>query len=221
MASLLVECVNANGSLRMDDNILTWQKPWVQQPLLLQIYRMPATYQDAECIESFLNMKCSKDNLKQLRGVLINYTRMLKDPAELGCQPLMLVLHQTYSMDAFVREAAMLMYRYYRKQCLEEQQLCNGEAGRRMNSQFEQDLKAVGTASKARIIMFAAMILIEQLERVKVSKDDSWPRSIIIFARGALDKTSTAYSELERAQMWTAVSHLLETLIESLISEQQ
>ena len=126
VASLLVECVNANGSLRMDDKNLTWQKPWVQQPLLLQIYHMPATYQDAECIESFLNMKCSKDNLIQLRGVLINYSLMLEDPAKLGRRPLMLVLHQTFSMDASVREAAMLMYRYYRKQCLEEQQLCNG-----------------------------------------------------------------------------------------------
>ena len=105
--------MNANGSLRMDDKNLTWQKPWVQQPLLLQIYRMPATYQDAECIESFLNMKCSKDNLIQLRGVLMNYSLMLEDPAELGRQPLMLVLHQTFSMDASVREAAMLMYRYY------------------------------------------------------------------------------------------------------------
>ena len=90
-----------------------------------------------------------------------------------------------------------------------------------MHTQFEQDLKVVGTASKARIIMFAAMILVEQLERVKISTDASWPRSEIIFARGDLDKTSTAYSELERAQMWTAVSHRLETLIESFISEQQ
>ena len=69
VASLLDECVYANGSLRMDDNILTWQKPWVRQPLLLQIYHMPATYQDAECIESIMNMKYSKDNLVQLRVV--------------------------------------------------------------------------------------------------------------------------------------------------------
>ena len=55
------------------------------------------------------------------------------------------------------------------------------------------------------------------------------PRSLVaplwrgrrIFARGALDKTSTAYSELERAQMWTAVTHRLQSLIASLISEQQ
>ena len=90
-----------------------------------------------------------------------------------------------------------------------------------MNTQFEQDLKAVGTASKARIIMFAAMILIEQLERVKVSKYYSWPSSIIIFARGPLDETSTAYSEAERIKMWRVVFCHLETLIESLISEQQ
>ena len=90
-----------------------------------------------------------------------------------------------------------------------------------MNTQFEQDLKAVGTASKARIIMFAAMILVEQLERVKISTGASWPHSEIIFARGDLDKTSTAYSESERKQMWTAVSDRLQSLIASLISDQQ
>ena len=136
VASLLDECVYANGSLRMDDNILTWQKPFVQQPLLLQIYNMPATYQDAKCIERCLNMECSKDNLIQLREVLTFYSEALEDPAKLNRHTLGLVLHQRFSMDPFVREAAMLMYRYYRKQCLEEQQLCNGEAGRRIKSPF-------------------------------------------------------------------------------------
>ena len=78
VASLLDECVYVNGSLRMDDNILTWQKPFVQQPLLLQICNMPATYQDAKCIERCLNMECSKDNLIQLREVLTFYSETAK-----------------------------------------------------------------------------------------------------------------------------------------------
>ena len=154
MASLLDECVNANGSLRIDDNILTWQKPWVRQPLLLQIYHMPATYQDAECIESFLNTKCSKDNLIQLHDVLIKYSMMLEDPSKLSHHQLMQVLHQRFSMDASVREAAMLMYRYYQKQGLEEQQLCIGEARRQMNTQFEQVVKAVGSMLQSEINSF-------------------------------------------------------------------
>ena len=105
--SLLQACVNEDGSLSMKDKNLTWQTPWVQQSLLPQIYWMPATFQDAECIESFLNTKCSKDNLIQLRVVLNNYSLMLEDPAKLGRPPLMLVLYQTFSMDPFVREAAM------------------------------------------------------------------------------------------------------------------
>ena len=57
-------------------------------------------------------------------------------------------------MDASVREAGMLMYRYYRKQCLEEQQFCIGEARRQMNTQFEQVVKAVGSMLQSEINSF-------------------------------------------------------------------
>ena len=86
---------------------------------------------------------------KQYRG--ISQKQVL---SKLSPHQLMQVLHQRSFMDASVREAAMLMYRYCRKQCLEEQQLCIGEARRQMNTQFEQVVKAVGSMLQSEINSF-------------------------------------------------------------------